>query len=69
MVDPQDSKKRKRVLSGVQPSGSLTIGNYIGALKQWAREQHRYESFFCVVDLHAVTVPYEPAELGPKHVK
>jgi tryptophanyl-tRNA synthetase len=58
--------KPKRVLSGVQPSGSLTIGNYVGALRQWAREQHNYESFFCVVDLHAITVPYNPAELRDK---
>jgi tryptophanyl-tRNA synthetase len=60
------SKTRKRVLSGVQPSGNLTIGNYLGALKQWAREQHNYESFFCVVDLHAITMPYEPAVLREK---
>jgi tryptophanyl-tRNA synthetase len=60
------AKQRKRVLSGVQPSGSLTIGNYVGALRQWAREQHRFESFFCVVDLHAVTVPYDPAILRDK---
>jgi len=60
------SKQRKRVLSGVQPSGNLTIGNYIGALKQWAREQYNFESFFCVVDLHAVTVPYEPSQLREK---
>ena len=60
------SKKQKRVLSGVQPSGNLTIGNYVGALRQWAREQHNFESFFCVVDLHAVTVPYEPSELRDK---
>lgn len=60
------SKKRKRVFSGVQPSGNLTIGNYVGALKQWAREQYNYESFFCVVDLHAVTVPYDPALLRTK---
>jgi tryptophanyl-tRNA synthetase len=60
------SKHRKRVLSGVQPSGNLTIGNYLGALKQWAREQHNFESFFCVVDLHAITVPYDPAELREK---
>ncbi len=59
-------KRQKRVLSGVQPSGSLTIGNYVGALKQWAREQYNFESFFCVVDLHAVTVPYDPAELREK---
>lgn len=60
------SKKQKRVLSGVQPSGSLTIGNYVGALKQWAREQYNFESFFCVVDLHAITVPYEPEMLRGK---
>lgn len=59
-------KKHKRVFSGVQPSGSLTIGNYVGALKQWAREQHNFESFFCVVDLHAITVPYDPASLRAK---
>jgi tryptophanyl-tRNA synthetase len=60
------SSKRKRVLSGVQPSGNLTIGNYVGALRQWAREQHNFESFFCVVDLHAITVPYDPAVLSDK---
>lgn len=57
---------RKRVFSGVQPSGNLTIGNYVGALKQWAREQYNYDSFFCVVDQHAVTVPYDPAQLRAK---
>jgi tryptophanyl-tRNA synthetase len=61
-----NSKRRKRVLSGVQPSGNLTIGNYVGALKQWAREQYHYESFFCVVDLHAITMPYDPATLRAK---
>ncbi|MCD4687113.1 MAG: tryptophan--tRNA ligase, partial [Anaerolineae bacterium] len=60
------SKTRKRVLSGVQPSGNLTIGNYVGALKQWAREQHNFDSFFCVVDLHAITVPYDPDDLRAK---
>jgi tryptophanyl-tRNA synthetase len=60
------SKKTKRVLSGVQPSGNLTIGNYVGALRQWAREQHNFESFFCVVDLHAITTPFDPAELRNK---
>lgn len=59
-------KPRRRVLSGVQPSGNLTIGNYVGALKQWAREQHNFESFFCVVDLHAVTVPHDPSALREK---
>jgi tryptophanyl-tRNA synthetase len=58
-------KRPPRVLSGVQPSGSgrLHIGNYIGALKQWVKVQHEYESFFCVVDLHAITIQQDPAEL------
>jgi tryptophanyl-tRNA synthetase len=65
-MSENQSGKRKRVLSGVQPSGNLTIGNYVGALRQWAREQYNFESFFCVVDLHAITVPYTPAELRQK---
>jgi tryptophanyl-tRNA synthetase len=52
-----------RVLSGVQPSGSLHIGNYLGALSNWVRIQHDYESIFCIVDLHAVTVYQKPDEL------
>jgi tryptophanyl-tRNA synthetase len=57
---------RARVFSGVQPSGQLHIGNYLGALKNWAEIQGRYESIFCIVDLHAVTVYQEPAELSAK---
>jgi tryptophanyl-tRNA synthetase len=52
-----------RIFSGIQPSGSLHIGNYLGAVKNWVELQHKYESFFCIVDYHAITVPYEPAEL------
>jgi tryptophanyl-tRNA synthetase len=52
-----------RIFSGIQPSGSLHIGNYLGAVKNWADLQHKYESFFCIVDYHAITVPYEPADL------
>jgi tryptophanyl-tRNA synthetase len=54
---------KARVLSGVQPSGQLHIGNYLGALKSWAEIQSQYESIFCIVDLHAVTVYQNPAEL------
>ena len=57
---------KARVLSGVQPSGSLHIGNHLGALKTWVRIQHDYESIFCIVDLHAITVYQEPAELSAK---
>jgi tryptophanyl-tRNA synthetase len=52
-----------RVLSGIQPSGKLTLGNYIGAMKNFVALQHEHECFFMVVDLHAVTVPQEPAAL------
>ena len=57
---------RKRVLSGIQPSGNLTIGNYLGALRQWVLEQDAYECYFCVVDLHAITVPQDPSQLRAK---
>ncbi|HHW09533.1 MAG TPA: tryptophan--tRNA ligase [Firmicutes bacterium] len=54
----------KRVFSGVQPSGELTLGNYLGALRNFVRLQHEAECFFCVVDLHAITVPQDPAQLN-----
>ena len=57
---------KARVLSGIQPSGNLHIGNYLGALKNWAEIQSQYESIFCIVDLHAVTVYQEPAVLSSK---
>jgi tryptophanyl-tRNA synthetase len=57
---------KSRVLSGVQPSGNLHIGNYLGALANWVRIQHDYESIFCIVDLHAITVYQNPAELRAK---
>lgn len=52
-----------RVLSGIQPSGKLTLGNYIGAILNYVKLQHEHECFFMVVDLHAITVPQEPAAL------
>jgi tryptophanyl-tRNA synthetase len=54
---------KKRVFSGIQPSGSLHIGNYLGALQQWVAMQDEYDCFYCVVDLHAITLPQDPAEL------
>lgn len=59
----------KRIFSGVQPSGNLHIGNYLGAIKNWARLQNDYESIFCIVDLHAITVPQNPEELRKKTVE
>ena len=52
-----------RVFSGIQPSGELHIGNYLGAIKNWVQLQNAYEAFFCVVDYHAITIAYEPAQL------
>ncbi len=57
---------KARVLSGVQPSGQLHLGNYLGALKNWAEIQSLYESIFCIVDLHAITVYQNPDELRLK---
>lgn len=57
---------KKRIFSGVQPSGNLTIGNYLGALQQWVAEQEVYDCLFCVVDLHALTTPQDPEQLRAK---
>jgi tryptophanyl-tRNA synthetase len=55
-----------RVLSGVQPSGDLHLGNYLGAFRNWVADQHEFDAFFCVVDLHALTLDYDPALLAQK---
>src|SRR3989441_6771152 len=52
-----------RVFSGIQPSGELHVGNYLGAVQNWVRLQHQHECLFCIVDLHAVTQPYDAATL------
>jgi tryptophanyl-tRNA synthetase len=57
---------KARVFSGIQPTGSPHIGNYLGALKNWAKIQYDYDSIYCIVDLHAVTVYQDPAELRAK---
>ena len=56
----------KRIFSGAQPTGNLHLGNYLGALRNWVAFQHDYDSFYCVVNLHAVTVPQDPAGLAAK---
>ncbi|NEP08906.1 MAG: tryptophan--tRNA ligase [Symploca sp. SIO2C1] len=55
---------KQRVLSGVQPTGNLHLGNYLGAIRNWVASQSQYDNFFCVVDLHAITVPHNPATLA-----
>jgi len=52
-----------RIFSGIQPSGELHIGNYLGAVKNWAALQHKHPSIFCIVDYHAITVAYDPGQL------
>ncbi len=57
---------KKRLFSGIQPSGNLHLGNYLGVIRQWVELQNEYEAIFCVVDLHAITVPQDPVELRKK---
>ncbi len=56
----------KRIFSGIQPTGNIHLGNYLGALRNWVALQHEYESFFCIVNLHAITVPQDPKLLAEK---
>lgn len=58
-----DTPQEKTILSGVQPSGVLHLGNYLGAIKQWVELQENNTSYFCIVDQHAITIPYNPKEL------
>lgn len=57
---------KPRIFSGAQPTGQLHIGNYLGALKHWVELQDQYESFYCIVNLHAVTLPQDPKTLRQK---
>ena len=54
----------KRVFSGVQPTGNLHLGNYLGAIRNWVAMQRDYDCLYCIVDLHAITVPQDPAQLA-----
>ena len=55
--------EKKRILSGIQPSGDLTLGSYMGAIKNWVALQDEYDCFYCIVDMHAITVRQDPAAL------
>ena len=57
---------RKRIFSGAQPTGNVHLGNHLGALRNWVALQHEYESFFCIVNLHAITVAQDPGLLAEK---
>ena len=53
----------RRIFSGIQPTGNLHLGNYLGAIQNWVKLQDDFECIYCVVDLHAITVPQDPVEL------
>ncbi|MFN4896765.1 MAG: tryptophan--tRNA ligase [Pseudomonadota bacterium] len=63
MNSQQTSPVKRRVLSGIQPTSGIHLGNYLGAIQQWVARQHEKDNFFCVVDLHALTVPQDPVSL------
>ncbi|HXL12176.1 MAG TPA: tryptophan--tRNA ligase, partial [Gemmatimonadales bacterium] len=58
-----------RVFSGIQPSGELHIGNYLGAVQNWVKLQHQHDCLFSVVDLHAITQPYEVSSLAQRTIE
>ncbi len=62
-MDTQSTPRKKRVFSGIQPSGDMQLGNYLGAVKGWAARQAEKVNFFCIVDLHSLTVPQDPENL------
>lgn len=66
MQDIEGKQFKKRVFSGIQPTGNIHIGNYLGAIQYWAASQPAFENVFCVVDLHAITIPQDPEELRKK---
>ncbi|NFF60940.1 tryptophan--tRNA ligase [Clostridium botulinum] len=59
----QETEQKKVIFSGIQPSGDLTLGNYLGALKNWVKLQDQYECYYCIVDMHAITVKQQPKDL------
>ncbi|HEX5267946.1 MAG TPA: tryptophan--tRNA ligase [Acidimicrobiales bacterium] len=65
-MPPPPPRSRPRVLSGVQPSGDLHLGNYLGAFRNWVADQHDHDALYCIVDLHALTLDHDPAVLADK---
>ncbi|MGL5149005.1 MAG: tryptophan--tRNA ligase, partial [Clostridium sp.] len=65
-MENNNTESKKIIFSGIQPSGDLTLGNYLGAIKNWLSLQEEYDCYFCAVDLHAITVKQEPKDLRRK---
>ena len=64
----EENVQKKRILSGIQPSGELTLGSYMGAIKNWVDLQDEYDCLYCIVDMHAITVRQNPADLRRRSV-
>ena len=64
----ENEVRKKRIFSGIQPSGELTLGSYMGAIKNWVALQDEYDCIYCIVDMHAITVRQNPAELRRRSV-
>src|SRR5690606_29049852 len=60
---PSGTTRMNRIFSGIQPTGNLHLGNYLGAIRNWVALQKDFDCIFCIVDLHAITLPQEPAAL------
>ena len=65
-MDTPAKPERETVFSGIQPSGELHLGNYLGAIRNWVQLQDAYRCFYCVVDYHAITQPFEPSEMAKR---
>ena len=64
-----NTESKKVIFSGIQPSGQLTLGNYLGAIKNWVKLQDEFDCYFCVVDLHAITVKHEQKDLRQRKLE
>ena len=60
----EEAARKKVIFSGIQPSGDLTLGSYMGAIKNWVALSDEYECYYCIVDMHAITVRQVPADSG-----
>ncbi len=66
IMEPQKTEKKKIIFSGIQPTGSWTLGNYLGAVRNWGALQEEYRCIYCIVDMHAITVRQDPKEFKQK---
>ena len=65
----QTSERKKRIFSGIQPTGVFTLGNYLGAVKNWSKLQDEYDCIYSIVNMHAITLRQDPAELRRRTIE